>query len=88
MVGVSPDSLPGVVSSEKKKFLSEQKKKLKLNPTSVDRYSRYRILTLFPALHRACVLCSPQGATGEEPGAMSLRGNVAQLEAALQEAVQ
>ena len=85
MVGVSPDSLPGVVSSEKKKFLSEQKKKLKLNPTSVD---RYRILTLFPALHRACVLCSPQGATGEEPGAMSLRGNVAQLEAALQEAVQ
>jgi len=85
MVGVSPDSLPGVVSSEKKKFLSEQKKKLKLNPTSVD---RYRILALFPALHRACVLCSPQGATGEEPGAMSLRGNVAQLEAALQEAVQ
>jgi hypothetical protein len=64
---------------------AKKKEKLKLNPTSVD---WDRILTLFPALHRACVLCSPQRATGEEPGAMSLRGNVAQLEAALQEAVQ
>jgi hypothetical protein len=60
-----------MVSSEKKKFLSEPKKKKNYN--SIRPRPVQIIWTLFPALHRACVL---------------LRGNVAQLEAALQEAVQ